>query len=168
MPDGRLKLCGDYCREVRKKDRSTSIQTRHRLLRRILEHEIVSMADPLYSSAVYESILIRGCAYCGTDLLLESGISLDRLDSTGKHTFANCRGCCGLCNRLKSAGPKTGGFTNEEMLEVIGPAVALVRRRRKSNVNGGNRNGQTNETKSPRKYTQRGEKIGGEIASAGV
>ena len=137
MPDGRLRICSDECRESRKKASSTSISTRHRILRRILEHEIVSMTDPLYSPAVYESILIRGCAYCGTDLLLESGISLDRLDSTGKHAFENCRGCCGLCNRLKSADPKTGGFTYEEMIEIIGPAVAEVRRRRKLETTNG-------------------------------
>jgi hypothetical protein len=71
-----------------------------------------------------------------------TGISLDRL-TAGKHVAVMLNGkpgvvgCCGLCNRLKGSGPdgknendRNTGFSFEEMLEEIGPAVARVRTRR--------------------------------------
>lgn len=131
MPDGRLKVCSDECRESRRKARSTSISTRWQILRRILESEQVPMSDQLYNPAVFESLLLKGCHYCQAELMYATGISLDRLGE--KHIFKDVVPCCSICNRLKSDGLKTGGFTYEEMIEIVGPAVAEVRCRRNSN-----------------------------------
>jgi hypothetical protein len=130
MPRGRLKTCSDECRESRRKARSTSLSTRHMMLRRILESERVPMSDQLYNPAVFESLLLKGCHYCQAELMYVTGISLDRLGE--KHTFKDVVPCCAICNRLKSDGLKTGGFTYEEMVAIVGPAVAEVRRRRNS------------------------------------
>lgn len=129
MPDGRVKICSDECRKMRERTNSISISTRHRILRRILEHEIVPMSDPLWNPAIFESLLLQGCHYCHVDLINVTGISLDRVIDNGKHTYLTTVGCCSICNRIRSR-LDTGGFAYEEMRDVIGPAVALVRRNR--------------------------------------
>jgi hypothetical protein len=140
MPNGLLKTCSDECREARRWARSTSVGTRWQMLWRILESETVPMSDRLYNPAAYESILIRGCAYCGMNLMNSTGICLDRIEG-GNHTFENVVPCCGTCNRIKSDGPvKHDGFTFTEML-ILGKAVAEVRRLR--NSSGGNNDGRT-------------------------
>jgi len=141
-PSSRLKTCSDSCRNARKKVRGRSLTTRWQILRRILESERVPMSDRLYNPAAYESILIRGCTYCGTGFLNSTGICLDRIER-GKHMFENVVPCCGTCNRIKSDGPgKYDGFTFNEML-ILGKAVAEIRRLRHSilNINGGKRDG---------------------------
>jgi hypothetical protein len=95
---------------------------------RILDSE-KTWVDPLRNPAIFESLLVQGCRYCHADLMDVTGISVDRLGE--KHVYAGVVPCCAICNRLKSDGLKTGGFTYEEMIGIIGPAVAEVRQRRK-------------------------------------
>jgi 5-methylcytosine-specific restriction endonuclease McrA len=49
-----------------------------------------------------ESMWLKGCTYCGKDLLSETGISADRLDNNLGYTEANIVPCCGICNSIKS------------------------------------------------------------------
>lgn len=44
----------------------------------------------------------QGCTYCGKNLLLEKGISADRLDNELGYTITNIVPCCGTCNSIKS------------------------------------------------------------------
>ena len=134
VPDSappRSKLCSDECREVRKKHGTTSTLSRHQALLRILDKEKI-WRDPLRQLKVYEAVLAIGCFYCKANLLDSSGVCLDRVQDE-KHTYDSTVPCCKTCNRLKSSGPgKHDGFTYTEMVEVIGPAVAEVHKRRES------------------------------------
>lgn len=134
VPDSapsRSRVCSDECREVRKRHKTTSTSSRHQALLRILDKDKI-WSDPLRQLEVYEAVLVKGCFYCKVSLLDCSGVCLDRVQD-GKHTYDSTVPCCKTCNRLKSSGPgKHDGFTYAEMVEVIGPAVAEVRRRRES------------------------------------
>jgi hypothetical protein len=110
---------------------------------RLLDGERAPFQEPLRDLEFYRNILEQGCRYCRTDLISSvTGISLDRL-TAGKHVALTPNGkpgvvgCCGLCNRLRGSGPdgksendRNRGFSMEEMIEEIGPAVARVRARR--------------------------------------
>lgn len=126
-------VCSPECREARRKRNKTSVEIRHAALLRILDREKVHK-DPLRNPDTYESLLTQGCHYCKMSLLESSGICLDRTHD-GKHEFGSVVPCCKTCNRVKSSGPgEHDGFTYEEMVEVIGPAIREVRIRR-GNVN---------------------------------
>ena len=43
-----------------------------------------------------------GCSYCGKDVLIEKGCSLDRLDNSLGYLLSNVVTCCGDCNTIKS------------------------------------------------------------------
>jgi len=137
-------LCSAECRIARSKQRSTKIETRHKILLRILDREEV-WRDPLRNPAVLQKLLLQGCKYCHASLIEKSGICIDRLSE--KHTFETVVPCCGTCNRIKSSGPgKYDGFTFTEMVEQIGPAVREVRKLRKK-ANGGKNGGKSGRNK---------------------
>ena len=136
IPDSaptKSRLCSDECREVRKRHGTISTSSRHQSLLRILDKEKI-WRDPLRQLEIYEVVLAKGCFYCKANLLHSSGVCLDRVQD-GKHAYDSTVPCCKTCNRLKSSGPgKHDGFTYTEMVEVIGPAFAEVRRRRESKI----------------------------------
>ena len=124
--------CGDDCRQSREVTRAQSVEYRHVTLLRLLDDEKCPQDDMLRDLEFYRAIIEWGCTYCGADLQNSTGISLDRV-SGEKHTAVNTCGCCRTCNRLKSSGPgQYDGFSFAEMGQVVGPAVAEVRRRREA------------------------------------
>lgn len=54
------------------------------------------------SNDFLHSLWIKGCTYCGKDLLSEKGVSVDRLDNNLGYTEFNVVPCCGTCNSIKS------------------------------------------------------------------
>lgn len=49
----------------------------------------------------YNDIITKGCYYCGKNLFLEAGGSLDRIDNHLGYTIDNVLPCCGGCNMLR-------------------------------------------------------------------
>jgi hypothetical protein len=64
------------------------------------------------------------CAYCGGKLP-ETGTGLDRMDDDRGYSADNVLPCCTFCNIARSF-----IFTVTEMREILGPAIAEVRKRR--------------------------------------
>ena len=72
----------------------------------------------------YTSLVSRPCDYCGGPLPTTS-TGLDRLDNSLGYDFENVSPCCALCNYARR-----DQFTVEEMKQIIGPAIAVIRARR--------------------------------------
>ncbi len=68
----------------------------------------------------YDALRVQPCHYCG-DVLAETGIGLDRVNSSHGYIMSNVVPCCSDCNRAKGA-----SFTYAEML-MIGKAIAAVK-----------------------------------------
>jgi hypothetical protein len=49
----------------------------------------------------FEELLDLGCQYCGTDLSLQNGYCLDRIDNSKGYTDNNVTPCCKECNLAK-------------------------------------------------------------------
>lgn len=73
-----------------------------------------------FSLEEYAILLSMTCTYCQSELL-GSGISLDRINSYEGYVHGNVVPCCGECNRIKS-----DIYTYDEMIRIIGPAIARV------------------------------------------
>jgi hypothetical protein len=50
----------------------------------------------------YQLLINLGCHYCGSDLKMENGYCLDRVDNKKGYVISNIVGCCGICNRAKN------------------------------------------------------------------
>lgn len=70
----------------------------------------------------YSILMMKGCHYCSSDLLTETGIGLDRIDNSLGYTLANVLPCCGDCNKIKQ-----DKLTVEEM-EVAMSAIIKYRK----------------------------------------
>lgn len=79
------------------------------------------------SLSEYESLVKKGCYYCGKSLLNETGSALDRKDCTKGYTSDNVLPCCGQCNQIRNV-----HLTVEEM-KIAMTAVLEFRRRHASN-----------------------------------
>jgi hypothetical protein len=130
---GAGKTCDDDCRSERQKQRKTSPEYRHTILKRILESEKVFGRDDrlIWSLNFYTALIENGCTYCQVSLENFTGICLDRLQKVDdrrpvKHNSWSVTPCCPTCNRLKSDS-KEDGFSFMEMGTEIGPAVKRCR-----------------------------------------
>lgn len=72
----------------------------------------------------YLALVTQACTYCALPLD-ETGRGLDRIDNSRGYSADNVVPCCGPCNRARGA-----FFTIEEMRDVIGPAIAVVKKNR--------------------------------------
>lgn len=54
------------------------------------------------SNEFLHSLWLKGCSYCGKNLLVEKGVSVDRLDNSIGYIETNVVPCCGICNSIKS------------------------------------------------------------------
>lgn len=72
----------------------------------------------------YTALVAQACIYCGF-LLDETGRGLDRLDNSRGYSEDNVVPCCGPCNRARGA-----YFSVQEMRDFIGPAIAIVKKKR--------------------------------------
>lgn len=70
------------------------------------------------------NIFSKSCEYCG-DIY---DIGADRIDNSKGHTMDNCIPCCWQCNMTRS-----DRFSYEEMKNIIGPAIKLVKQKRNLN-----------------------------------
>jgi hypothetical protein len=75
----------------------------------------------LLTEEEYFSLLRLPCDYCGFEIR-NSGIGLDRKDSSNGYTLENCCSCCLECNQAKS-----DFLTYDEMKNIVGPAIKLVK-----------------------------------------
>ena len=52
----------------------------------------------------YEELISDTCFYCSDELgqASETGVGLDRVDSSLGYTYDNCVPCCGVCNSIKN------------------------------------------------------------------
>ncbi len=73
----------------------------------------------------YAELISRPCHYCG-GILSETGVGLDRLESSWGYETFNVVPCCPECNRIRS-----DSFTYAEMVE-LGAVIAAIRNRRTS------------------------------------
>lgn len=73
---------------------------------------------------ITENIIGKPCRYCGVTGIL---VGADRLDNAVGHTPDNIVPACAVCNITRSS-----TFTHSEMVEILGPAIALIRSRRAS------------------------------------
>lgn len=62
----------------------------------------------------YENIVKNGCYYCGINLYLYSGSSIDKIEPDNGYVLDNILPCCGDCNTIKM-----NILTVRETLEVI-------------------------------------------------
>jgi hypothetical protein len=136
--------CSQNCAAEYKRSRQESVEYRHTALLRLLDKERAATKEPLRNLEFYRSVLEQGCCYCHTSLTDgHTGICLDRLTSYAKHVSIAPNGkpavvgCCGLCNRIrgsglegKSSADRNHGFSFEEMVEEVGPAIQRIRARR--------------------------------------
>jgi hypothetical protein len=74
----------------------------------------------------YDALRTLPCHYCGWPTL-SLGIGLDRLELDGDYTPDNVVSCCVECNFMRG-----NTFTPDEMKRHIGPAIALIKERRKA------------------------------------
>lgn len=71
------------------------------------------------SQEEYETARAHPCTYCGGELS-QSGVGLDRLDSSGGYTIGNVAACCRNCNVIKS-----DLLTPDETMQLISVLKAL-------------------------------------------
>lgn len=121
--DGATRICSDRCRDIRKRQSSGMVTTRHAALIRVLKSEQVPLADRLYSLNFYEALLLDGCAYCKGPLST-SGHALDRIENSKGHRCFNVAACCGFCNGIKG-----DRLTWDEMM-ILAPGLEEIREKR--------------------------------------
>jgi hypothetical protein len=49
----------------------------------------------------YENLLNRACFYCGSSILNQKGVGLDRIDNKKGYLLNNVLPCCGDCNYIR-------------------------------------------------------------------
>lgn len=120
------KLCSDECREESEQARQSSAHARHVALLRVLDAERCPQTDMLRNENFYAALLEfdPACTYCRGPLG-KTGHCLDRIRNDEPHWAGNVCPACPTCNRIRS-----NQFSFEEMVDIIGPAIAEVRHRR--------------------------------------
>jgi hypothetical protein len=128
------KTCSEECKQDRIKERQSSPEARHTILKRILEAERAPRTDKLWSLNFYSG-LIQGneCTWCSGPLS-RTGHAIDRLDSTKPHSVINLAGiACQRCNRVHSGPDKNGNTENAfsfEEMKLLRPALVTMRIRK--------------------------------------
>lgn len=69
----------------------------------------------------YIALLKNSCFYCGLENNVETGIGLDRLDTTLGYSLENCVNCCWECNVVRS-----NLFTIKQM-KIIGQVIRKIK-----------------------------------------